>query len=133
MFRLLLVEDNPGDVGLIREAIRTSQVPIECTVARDGEVGLAYLRNSRFDLVILDLNLPRCDGAVVLQTYGPPPDAPPIVVFSSSHRYLDRELVSILGAKEYVVKPVYLEEFLETVRGIVHRWCKPMGACVSGR
>ena len=86
MLRLLLAEDNPGDVGLVREAIRTGGVDADLTVAKDGEQALILLRSARFNLVILDLNLPKRDGQAVLQLCAAMEQSPPFVVFSGSER-----------------------------------------------
>ncbi len=71
--RLLLVEDNPGDVMLFREAIKAYTIAHQLAVVSDGEAALAYVRGEppyedvpRPDLVLLDLNLPRIDGQAVL-------------------------------------------------------------------
>src|SRR5512143_780096 len=71
---LLLIEDNAGDVRLIREAFRTTGQEVEITVARDGVEGLEYLRHAadsvlepKPDLILLDLNLPRKSGREVLR------------------------------------------------------------------
>ena len=121
MLRILLAEDNPGDVSLVREALRTS-IACDLVVACDGEETLSYLRSQQFDLVILDLNLPKCDGHAILHLHGGPAGNSPIVVFSSSFRQTDREMALAIGAKEYVVKPTELEAFMQAVQGIVERW-----------
>lgn len=122
MLQLLLAEDNPGDVVLIRTAL--SQVDAEMIVASDGEQAVRYLRSSHFDLVILDLNLPKRDGQSILQLFANTPEAPPFVMFSSSVLQSDRELALLVGAKDYVVKPTNLDEFVEAVMEIVARWGK---------
>ena len=122
MLRLLLAEDNPGDVGLVREAIRTCDVDTDLTVAKDGEQALTHLRRSRYNLVILDLNLPKRDGQAILQLCAAEEQSPPFVVFSGSDRPSDKELALLAGAKEYVVKPGGLNDFIETVQGILKRW-----------
>jgi CheY-like chemotaxis protein len=76
MLRLLLAEDNPGDVGLVREALRMCGVETDLTIAKDGEQALKHLRNSQFDLVILDLNLPKRDGQAIIQLVPPRNDRP---------------------------------------------------------
>jgi DNA-binding response OmpR family regulator len=119
---LLLAEDNPGDALLVREALRTSSIPSHLVIAEDGEQALNRLRSSQFDLVILDLNLPRLDGLEILQLCGSAESAPPFVIFSSSSRQSDRELALLLGAKDYVVKPIHLQEFVAAVHGIIDRW-----------
>jgi chemotaxis family two-component system response regulator Rcp1 len=122
MLRLLLAEDNPGDVRLVKEALRTSPVLTDLTLATDGEAALRYLRNSRFDLVILDLNLPKRHGQNILQLCAATDEAPPFVVCSSSLRQSDRELAFLVGAKEYVAKPTDLDEFIKAIQSIVDRW-----------
>ena len=122
MLQLLLAEDNPGDVTLIRRAL--SHLDADVVVASDGEQAVRYLRSSRFDLVILDLNLPKRDGQAILQLFANSPEAPPFVMFSSSVRQSDRELALLVGAKDYVIKPTNLDEFVEAVTGIVGRWGK---------
>jgi DNA-binding response OmpR family regulator len=75
-------------------------------------------------LVILDLNLPKRDGQSILQLFANAPEAPPFVMFSSSVLQSDRELALLVGAKDYVVKPTNLDEFVEAVMEIVGRWGK---------
>jgi DNA-binding response OmpR family regulator len=122
MMQLLLAEDNPHDVTMIREAIRTSPIDADLAIAFDGEQALNCLRTGRYDLVILDLNLPKCDGLAVLQRSGSPERTPPVVVFSGSSSQFDRELALNFGVREYVVKPQYLDEFIQAVQGILDRW-----------
>jgi|SRR5579859_193535 len=122
MLNLLLAEDNPGDVRLIREALRTSSIASELVVAYDGAQALKYLRSSQFDLAILDLNLPKYDGQAILQLCAMANGAPAFVVFTSSGRHTDRELALLVGAKDYVVKPTDLGEFIQAVHGILARW-----------
>jgi DNA-binding response OmpR family regulator len=131
MLHLLLVEDNVADAGLVREALDNSSTPAKLTVAADGEVALRHLRSSRFDLVILDLNLPKRDGQTILQLCAATEGAPPFVVFSSSQRQTDRELALLVGAKEYVVKPTSLDEFVEAVQGILRRSTSQVAALAN--
>jgi chemotaxis family two-component system response regulator Rcp1 len=121
LIRVLLVEDSPGDVVLIREALRTSPFAIKLSVAYDGEEALRYLRAEWFDLVILDLNLPRADGHTILRKQGGEA-SPSIVVFSSSDSLDDREQALAAGAMEYVVKPSGLDDFVHAIQHMVERW-----------
>jgi two-component system, OmpR family, response regulator TctD len=120
LLQLLLAEDNPGDVSLVRKAL--AQVELDIVVASDGEEAMRHLRSSHFDLVILDLNLPKYDGQAILQLFANTPEAPPFVIFSSSMLQVDRELALLVGAKDYIVKPTYLDDFVEAVQGIINRW-----------
>ena len=119
---LLLAEDNPGDVRLVREAIHASSIAVELVIACDGVQALSYLRRSQFDLAILDLNLPKHDGQAILQLCAMTEGAPPFVVFTSSSQQKDRQLALLAGAKDYVVKPTDLREFIKAVHGILDRW-----------
>src|SRR5579871_2419926 len=70
--KLLVVEDNQGDVVLLRECLRDSAFPLELTLAKDGEiaVNLLFEQGFRPDLIVLDLNLPKLDGHEVLKALG---------------------------------------------------------------
>jgi two-component system, chemotaxis family, response regulator Rcp1 len=121
--RILLVEDNPADVYLIEEALRTHGVEYELNWLRDGEQALALLSGSEFvspDLVLLDLNLPRVDGKEVLARIRRMPELAtvPVAIMTSSDSPQDRREMAELGASCYIKKPPTLDEFLE-VGGVV--------------
>jgi DNA-binding response OmpR family regulator len=131
MLHLLLAEDNPGDVMLVREALRTSSIAADLVVAYHGEQALRFLASQRFDLVILDLNLPKADGHAILQKYARLKGSPPIVVFTSSSSPSDRERALAAGTKEYVVKPSGLDDFMKAVHGILERRGNPSTSGVA--
>jgi two-component system, chemotaxis family, response regulator Rcp1 len=118
MPEILLAEDNPADVYLIREALKEHEV--ECTVrtAADGKEVLALLSAGGAwnpDLIILDLNLPRHDGIEILQKLRSTEGIAgvPVVVLTSSDSPRDRQAANELGATRYVRKPSNLEQFLQ--------------------
>jgi CheY-like chemotaxis protein len=124
---VLLVEDDPGDVLLIREAFEFNKVHNNLNVVSDGEQALAYLRGegeyadaTRPDLVLLDLNLPRKDGREVLAEAKNDPAlrAIPIVVLTTSEAEEDVLKSYQLHANAYVTKPVDFERFVSIVRQI---------------
>jgi CheY-like chemotaxis protein len=124
---VLLVEDDPGDVLLIREAFDFNKVHNNLNVVSDGEQALDYLRGSgdytdriRPDLVLLDLNLPRKDGREVLAEVKSDPDLRtiPIVVLTTSEAEEDVLKSYQLHANAYVTKPVDFERFVSIVRQI---------------
>ena len=124
---VLLVEDDPGDVLLIREAFDFNKVHNNLNVVSDGEQALAYLRGTgdytdriRPDLVLLDLNLPRKDGREVLAEVKTDPDLRtiPIVVLTTSEAEEDVLKSYQLHANAYVTKPVDFERFVSIVRQI---------------
>jgi two-component system, chemotaxis family, response regulator Rcp1 len=67
MVHVFLVEDNPSDVFMIREGMRKSPIPADVVIAYDGEEALELIGTFHFDLVILDLNVPKFDGYTILQ------------------------------------------------------------------
>lgn len=122
MPEILLAEDNPADVYLIREALREHGVDIAIRVASDGEEVLKLLSEAASTLpanaprlIILDLNLPRHDGIEILQYVRSTPALShvPIVVLTSSDSPRDRASATALGATRYLRKPSSLEQFLD--------------------
>jgi CheY-like chemotaxis protein len=120
---ILLVEDDPGDVVLVREAFDHNKVRNELRVASDGVYALEQLRDPALslpDLVLLDLNLPRKDGREVLAEIRADPrlTAIPVVILTTSDAEADIVNSYELHANAYVTKPVDLRQFLEVVREI---------------
>ncbi|CAN5834996.1 response regulator [soil metagenome] len=128
---ILLVEDNPGDVRLTREALREGKVRNNLNVASDGVEALAYLRRegqyagaTRPDLILLDLNLPKKDGREVLAEIKQDPSLRhiPVVILSSSPAEQDIIRAYDLHANCYVTKPVDLDQFITVVKSIEDFW-----------
>jgi CheY-like chemotaxis protein len=125
---VLLVDDDPGDVQLTKEAFEEHKVRNRLTVVSDGVDALAYLRRDpsvypdavRPDLVLLDLNLPRIDGREVLQEIKSDPDLRtiPVVVLTTSQADEDIVRSYNLHANAYVTKPVDFDRFISVVRQI---------------
>ena len=128
---VLLVEDDPGDVLLIREAFEDNKVHNRLHVVPDGVEALTFLRQEgehadapRPDLVLLDLNLPKKHGHEVLAEIKGDPGlcSIPVVVFSTSRYHEDIDRSYRLQANAYVAKPRDLEDFLSTVRSCEAFW-----------
>jgi two-component system, chemotaxis family, response regulator Rcp1 len=121
---VFLVEDNPGDVLLVRVALSQFPFKVKLEVARDGEQALKMLNSPEFEpqLIILDLNMPRVDGHAVLQQNK---SKIPIVIFSSTQNKVEVQKALALGAREYVQKPIGFEPYADAVRGMVQRWISP--------
>ncbi len=128
---ILLVEDNPGDVRLIREAFDDGKVINQLSSVSDGQQAIAFLRKqgayarvSRPDLILLDLNLPRKDGREVLAEIKADPDLKriPVVVVTSSQAEADILKSYSLHANCYVTKPVDLNRFIQVVKSIEDFW-----------
>jgi len=127
MIQILLVEDDPGDVLITREAFAENKLRNRLDVVSDGESALAYLRREagftdtpRPDLILLDLNLPRKDGHEVLAEIKSDPGLQriPVVVLTTSDAEEDILRSYDLHANAYVTKPVDFSRFLEVVRQI---------------
>ena len=124
---ILLVEDDPGDVMITREAIESSKVANRLSVVSNGEEALQFLRHeepfadaARPGLILLDLNLPRLDGREVLARIKSDPDLRriPVVVLTTSSSDEDIVRSYDLHANAYVTKPVDFDQFMSVVRQI---------------
>jgi chemotaxis family two-component system response regulator Rcp1 len=128
---VLLVEDNPGDVRLTREALKDARVLNHLHVVGDGAAAMAFLRRTgihtgapRPDLVLLDLNLPRKNGREVLEEMKGDPSLShiPVVILTTSQAEQDILESYRLRANAFVSKPVDLGEFLRVVQSIEQFW-----------
>lgn len=128
---ILLVEDNPGDARLTREALREGKIRNNLHHAIDGVEALAFLKREGDkkdapmpDLVLLDLNLPRKDGRQVLSEMKADPRLCmiPVVVLTTSEAEMDIVKSYQLHANCYIAKPVDLDKFIEIVRAIENFW-----------
>jgi two-component system, chemotaxis family, response regulator Rcp1 len=130
VFHILLVEDNPGDVRLAREALSTSRSPTNLMVAEDGEEAMAMLRDpqqyGRPDLIILDLNLPRKDGREVLAEIKSDTDLRciPVVILTTSKAEQDAASAYNLQANCYITKAVNWDRACEIVQRIDEFWLR---------
>lgn len=124
---VLLVEDDPGDVLMTREAFADYKIANNLTVVTNGEDAIAYMRKEgQFagaatpDLVLLDLNLPRRNGREVLEEIKGDPDLRrvPVVILTTSEADEDVAAAYDLHANAYVRKPVDFEQFVQAVRAI---------------
>ncbi len=126
---ILLVEDNPGDVDLVIDAVREFRCDV--SVASDGVEAIEFLRREGRhasakppDLVLLDLNLPKLGGREVLARVKEDPELKhiPVVVLSSSHARPDLMESYRLHANCFVTKPMDLHEFLAAVGAVAQFW-----------
>jgi CheY-like chemotaxis protein len=128
---ILLVEDNPADVRLVREAFKTSKLQSILRVVKDGVEAMdflhhagSYVDSKRPDLIFLDLNLPRKDGREVLSEIKG--DAAlkriPVVVLTTSRADKDILTSYNLNANCYIVKPADLDQFFEVIHSTEQFW-----------
>jgi CheY-like chemotaxis protein len=124
---VLLVEDDPGDVLMTREAFEHYRIRNELHVVGDGEQAMHFLRRDgdyanapRPGLILLDLNLPRRNGHEVLAELKSDPDllSIPVVVLTTSQAEEDILRSYTLHANAYISKPVDFERFIDVVRQI---------------
>jgi CheY-like chemotaxis protein len=128
---ILLVEDNPGDVRLAREALKESKVTNNVHVVEDGEAAMEFLRKQnkyqnvpRPDLVLLDLNLPKKDGREVLAEIKADDDLKriPVVMLTISKAEEDIIRAYDLHVNCYITKPIDLDQFMKVVRTVEDFW-----------
>jgi chemotaxis family two-component system response regulator Rcp1 len=128
---ILLIEDNPGDVRLIQEALQDGKLLNRIATVSDGQKALAYLRKqgsyalaTRPDLILLDLNIPRKDGREVLAEIKGDLhlQSIPVVIVTSSQAEEDILRSYNTHANCYVAKPVDLEKFVAVVKAIEEFW-----------
>ena len=128
---ILLVEDNPGDVRLTKEALKEGKVYNNLHWAKDGVEALEFLKRQgkhakapRPDIILLDLNLPKKDGREVLALIKKDSDLKqiPVVVLTTSEAEEDVLKSYELHANCYVTKPVDLEKFIHVVQSIDRFW-----------
>ena len=124
---VLLIEDDPGDILLTREAFEHHKIRNTLRVARDGQEGLDFLYKRGLhqdapqpDLILLDLNLPKYDGRQLLEQIKSDPDLChiPIVVLTTSAAEEDILRSYRLHANAYVTKPVGFDKFMDVIRQI---------------
>jgi CheY-like chemotaxis protein len=128
---ILLVEDNPLDVDLIRRALQKSDNGVRLDVAKDGEEALAFLKRWESGtpapvFVLLDLKLPKVDGLDVLHVLKKHPHFKilPVVVLTSSNELSDIQKCYALGANSYILKSIDYDELSNAVTMIQRYWCK---------
>ncbi len=128
---ILIVEDNPGDIRLMREALRDVQPPVTIHVAGDGEEALQFLRQTgqyadapRPHLIFLDFNLPKSDSRELLRHVKEDEHLRliPIAVLTTSDADRDIREAYELHANCYLRKPVDLDGFFNTIRDATRFW-----------
>ena len=126
---ILLVEDNPGDVRLIKEVFKDAKIYNNMQVAYDGEAAMEILRsdegNTIFpDLILLDLNLPKKDGREVLREIKGDDwlKCIPVVILTTSNAEEDLIETYKMNANCYITKPVDLDQFINVVKSIENFW-----------
>jgi two-component system, chemotaxis family, response regulator Rcp1 len=129
--KILLVEDNPDDVDITREALADAKMHTDIYLAKDGVEALAFLRQEgRYaqmplpDIILLDLNLPRKDGREVLKEIKGDKNLKriPVVILTTSHTEEDIVKAYDCHANCYIAKPVDFDQFIKVVKAIDDFW-----------
>ncbi|WP_226011377.1 response regulator [Halomicrobium salinisoli] len=130
---ILLAEDNPGDVRLLREAFEVTGIETTFHVVNTGEAAEDFLKgqgdyegSSLPDIVLLDLNLPRKDGYDVLETIRDDDRLQylPVLILTSSSAEEDIQRCYAADANAYLTKPTGMDDFRDVVRAVERFWLK---------
>jgi len=128
VLKIALVEDNPADAHLVERALHQTGEPVEVQILQDGREAIENITDGRnaYDLVLLDLNLPRCSGFEVLESLRRRNEFKtlPIIIMSGSADPADIERCYRAGCNSYVCKPSHLEEIFVTARQLMTYWFK---------
>ncbi|MFN8298698.1 MAG: response regulator [Chitinophagales bacterium] len=131
--RILLVEDNPGDIRLTQEALKESQMEIHLDVVSDGEQAIEFLtkrgkyaESHRPHIILLDLNLPKKNGIEVLKEVKANDSLKkiPIIVLTTSDADHDITKAYSLHANCYILKPVDFDDFARVIKLVETFWFK---------
>lgn len=131
VFNVLLVEDNPDDVFLTKEAFKDSKFLVNLEVLMDGEKIMDYLNQKgefsdieKPDLILLDLNMPKKDGRVILKEIKSHPEhrVIPVVILTTSNAQEDILASYNAHANSYIQKPIDFDQFIKVIHGIDEFW-----------
>lgn len=122
--RVLVVDDDVPLAQLLRQQLQSQSYRV--SMAHDGESAQQAIQDGRFDLVILDLNLPKLDGMSLLQQIRPSQPRLPVLVLTARNRVADRALSLDTGADDCMVKPFSFVELYARVRALLRRNSGPV-------
>ena len=131
--RLLLVEDNPGDIRLTQEAIKECKIDIDMDVISDGEKVMPFLNKEgefenadRPDIIMLDLNLPKRNGIEILKEIKANPKLKRIPVIAVTTSEADHDIFKTydMHANAYILKPVDFDDFTRVIQQMDAFWFK---------
>ena len=117
--KVLVIDDEPGVRELISEALSLSE--INAVQAADGLEALSFLRRERFDLLILDINMPKLDGLALLEKLRSEGMSVPVLMLSARADKADINQGLRIGADDYLTKPFSIEELVLRVKAIMRR------------
>ena len=118
--QIVIFEDNPADVMLIKRSLANAGIPFAATVIDNGGTALRYVSacsaSHRPDLILIDLNLPEYDGFEIVEVIGRNPALSdvPFAILTSSVSDRDRDRAKKMGVAQFVSKPSDIDDFLQT-------------------
>ncbi len=128
---IMVIEDNPGDIRLIEEVFKDAQIKNNMQIAQDGEKALEMLRNkgehsqdTRPDLILLDLNLPKMDGRELLKEIKEDENLKciPVIILTTSNAQEDIIETYKNNANCYINKPFDFDQFIRVIKTIEEFW-----------
>jgi DNA-binding response OmpR family regulator len=129
--RILIAEDDSALAGFVRKGLEAEHYAVD--VSSDGEQARALATEFDYDLVVLDLNLPRLDGVAILRHLRTRKPSLPILVLTARGRVEDRVLCLDAGADDYLVKPFSFSELSARIRALLRRNRLPFRVCPHRR
>jgi len=124
--KILLIEDNPGDVELVKIGFREAKVANEIQVITDGQTAIDFFENDNDmpDVVLLDINLPKIDGFEILKFIRTKSIVPnlPVIILTSSETEFDINKSYASNANSFVSKPVDFDKFSQAIKSLGNFW-----------
>jgi len=121
---ILLVEDDPDDIELMHDALKENNIQFSLETIKQGDAVLPYLENTapKPDVIVLDLNLPKMHGREVLKGIKSNPHTSniPVIILTTSSVKKEMDYCIQNGASQYLIKPVTMQGFTDTVNSIVN-------------
>lgn len=122
LYHIVLVEDDPDDIELFKEALKETEIPHEVQVIMQGDMVLDYLKKvkEKPDIIVLDLNVPKTPGKEILGLLKSSPDLKeiPVVILTTSSSKADMEFCMEAGAEKFITKPVNTDGFEQMAKTI---------------
>jgi DNA-binding response OmpR family regulator len=123
---ILLIEDNPGDIELVREGFEEARVANHLSIIGDGQAALDFFIKGENlpDIILLDINLPKANGFEILETIRSQPKSAEIPVIMLTSSEADSDVVKSYqnSANSYVSKPVDFDKFIAAIKSIESFW-----------
>lgn len=123
-FKILMIDDDVDDIELTREALKECTYNVELMTVDFNQTIPEYLKNNKPQLILLDLNMPKEDGKLILQLLKSNPifKMIPIIIFSTSNREDDVKQSYQMGANGYIIKPSIFTEWVNVMEQIGRFW-----------